>query len=495
MRRLTTFLASCLVSASAVAQLSDIPLSNWTVPAYTAAATGGLTTMGAAPPRVFVPTDPCRIVDTRGGPGFPAGYGAPALSPGVTRTFDIRNGPCPGIPQSTAYSLNVTVVIPAGPGHLIIWSAGSPTPSASTINFTTGQTIANAAIVPANSPSGQISVVAGVSGTHLLIDINGYFTYDASSGQFFLDSTIAPVVYFRNHATTCTGTCGLEVDSDTTASGQAIGGFAINGGTNSAGVRGRHGSFSAPGSYGPAGVRGEGGGYGVLGISPIEGTSGDLVNGSGAEIAYGSLGLAFGTDPNCVGGGSCGGPWGVFAGGNIGATGTKHFLDPHPTDPSLTIAYVSLEGPEAGTYFRGRARFQNGMARIPVPEHFRLVTDAEGLTVQITPIGAMATFAVMKMDLDEIVVQGSRNVEFSYLVQGVRASFKDLVPLRRGGEFAPRSADAKIPEWLSPVQKRLLVRNGTYREDGSVNVETAHRLGWDRVWTERKRPAPVAGPD
>jgi hypothetical protein len=59
----------------------------------------------------------------------------------------------------------------------------------------------------------------------------------------------------------------------------------------------------------------------------------------------------------------------------------------------------------------------------------------------------------------------------------------------------PRSADAKIPEWLSAGQKRLLIQNGTYREDGSVNMETARRLGWDRVWAERERPVPAPTPE
>ena len=168
----------------------------------------------------------------------------------------------------------------------------------------------------------------------------------------------------------------------------------------------------------------------------------------------------------------------------------KHFLDPHPSDPNLAIAYISLEGPEAGTYFRGRGRFQNGIARILVPEHFRFVTDPEGLTVQITPIGAMASGAVLRMDLDEIVVQASRNVEFSYLVQGVRATFKDVKPVRAVGDFMPRSSEAKLPLWLSPAQEELLIQNGTYREDGSVNAETARRIGWDRVWESRTHPAP-----
>jgi hypothetical protein len=35
-----------------------------------------------------------------------------------------------------------------------------------------------------------------------------------------------------------------------------------------------------------------------------------------------------------------------------------------------------------------------------------------------------------------------------------------------------------------------LIQNGTYNADGTVNMETARRLGWDKVWEERSRPAP-----
>ena len=51
-----------------------------------------------------------------------------------------------------------------------------------------------------------------------------------------------------------------------------------------------------------------------------------------------------------------------------------------------------------------------------------------------------------------------------------------------------------MPLALTEEQKNLLIQNGTYREDGSVNLETARRLGWDRIWEERARPAPVATP-
>jgi hypothetical protein len=228
-----------------------------------------------------------------------------------------------------------------------------------------------------------------------------------------------------------------------------------------------------------------------LGFGEYAGVRGVLVNSEGATIASGNIGASDGVD---IGGTA---PWSFFGFvGDIGTTFTKSFVEPHPTDASKILAYISLEGPEPGTYFRGRGRFENGIARISVPDHFRMVTDPEGLTVQITPIGAMATVAVMRMDLDEIVVQASRNVEFSYLVQGVRSAFKDSRgPVRTSGVFAPESPDAKLPEGLAEEHKRRLIQNGTYNADGTANMETAHRLGWDKIWEKRNPPAPAPNPE
>jgi hypothetical protein len=78
------------------------------------------------------------------------------------------------------------------------------------------------------------------------------------------------------------------------------------------------------------------------------------------------------------------------------------------------------------------------------------------------------------------------------MVNGIRRTFKHLTsPIGEGGEYMPRSPDSKIPAYLSEGQKQLLVQNGTYREDGSVNMETARRLGWDRIWAERERSSPA----
>jgi hypothetical protein len=568
------------LSLFAVALAAEqIPLGNWSVPPYRGMGTSsGLSTMADITSAVaFVGVAPCRLVDTRQA-GFPAGYGQPALAGGVPRNFDLNSQPnCTGIPAGVeAYSLNVTVTNTQGPGFILVYAQGGAQPDVSTLNYVAGQTIANAAVVPAGT-GGGVTVVAGVSGADLIVDINGYFTADQNPGQSFVarSSTAEPAIIGENTSDALGAVAVRGLVSSTTALltastaveginmgqgfgygvrgahngsgigvyGTSDGGIAVLGSSPRIGMRAEStglapgfpgygllaasqssvdfsaairadafassgrvyaiDAFSAsqtPDSAGlraaasfaniatllpKAGVRGESyDGYGVIGIGNSNAIIGLLTDGpTGDTIATGQLGTNFGSDP-----GSGSPPWGVFAQGDIGASGAKHFVDPHPTDASKAISYVSLEGPEAGTYFRGRGQFQNGMARITVPEHFRLVTAPDGLSVQVTPIGAMATVAVMKFDLEEIVVESSRNVEFFYVVQGVRATFREVEPVMSSAPFLPQTADARMPGYLSEEQKRRLIENGTYRSDGTVNIETARRLGWDRMWEKKAEP-------
>jgi len=472
-----------LASSALVGQLLDPPVTNWTVPPWTDSS-GGITTMtDFTPPRVFVAVVPCRVVDTRN----PAGpFGGPALPTNFPRTFDIDNGPCPGLPSGIdAYSLSFGGILPPADGFLTAWPAGSPQPQVSQLNFLAGKVVSNAAIVPAGT-NGAINALVNIGPTHVYIDINGYFssTLGAPFNSFGLTAnTTNAVAYFTNLSSNCSYSCGLDAFINSTSSGNAIVGWAVYAGNNSAGVKGVQSGPLVTGSYPGAGVRGEGLLVGTVGISLEVGAAGSVINSSGGVLAEGYVGYnPPGTTTN----------YGLWAAPNSGGSGVKFFVEPHPTDASKVIRYISLEGPEPGTYFRGRGRFERGVARIPVPEHFRMVTDEEGLSVQITPIGPMATFSVLRADLREVVVQASRNVEFYYLVQGVRRTQKHLTsPIGEGGEYVPRSADAKMPAYLTDGQKDLLIGNGTYQPDGTVNMETARRLGWDRVWAEReRRPAP-----
>ena len=256
-------------------------------------------------------------------------------------------------------------------------------------------------------------------------------------------------------------------------------GYANASTTDSAGVRGVDSAspFASAGRS-SAGVRGESGvSFGVLGLSNYIGVVGSLYNSTGL-IAEGFLGSAYSPTGSP--------PWGVYSWGNSGASGMKNFVEPHPSDPTRVILYTSLEGREAGTYFRGTAHTVKGEAIIEIPDDFRTVTDEEGLTVQLTPMGDLATLAVIHKGLDRLLVRSSKDVTFDYLVQGVRRAFKDFEPVASGMEFAPRSPNDRMPAYLTEEAKRRLIANGTYNPDGTVNMQTAERVGWTRIWKERE---------
>lgn len=126
-------------------------------------------------PRPFVAISPCRLADTRDS-SFPAGYGPPALSSGVVRVITF-SGRC-GIPSGIeAVSANLTVVNTLGAGFIATFPAGSPQPDplVSSLNYSgVDQVVANAAVIPVNT-SGQANFLAGVSGTDIIIDVNGYY--------------------------------------------------------------------------------------------------------------------------------------------------------------------------------------------------------------------------------------------------------------------------------------------------------------------------------
>jgi hypothetical protein len=124
---------------------------------------------------------PCRIVDTRavGGPIPASGsrnfFTAGSVpSQGGQTNCGIPFGPAKGI------FLNIVAVGPTGPGHLTVYPYPLPLPLASTLNFDTGQTIANGVLVPicdtatANCDPGDFTVTMGPASAHIVIDVTGY---------------------------------------------------------------------------------------------------------------------------------------------------------------------------------------------------------------------------------------------------------------------------------------------------------------------------------
>jgi hypothetical protein len=100
--------------------------------------------------------------------------------------------------------LNLTVTNTAGPGFILIYPAGGSQPTVSTLNYIASQTIANAAVVPLSS-GGAVTVIAGVSGTNFIMDINGYYASgpaNQSNGFKIVNSggTGVPAIWGETHS-------------------------------------------------------------------------------------------------------------------------------------------------------------------------------------------------------------------------------------------------------------------------------------------------------
>jgi hypothetical protein len=433
---------------------------------------------------------------------------------------------------ASAVSVFITIVGPLGPGFIYSFPTGVPpaTPT-SLINYngTPGELRNNAAIV-ATTIGGGFTIGTGGAGTDIIIDINGYFAdvldpgynlevsgsrasggiivginSSTGSNSFGVEGRLstgqpgpgsagvlgnAPAntstvpVYGGRFLTSSPAAESAAVLADSNAiSGVVYGVFADNDSSSSraAGVFGRIGDSVLPAStatYGVAGSSYNSGHTRNIGVAGYAQGATEAWGVHGARVGIIQIGGVLGFT----------GSSGVHSFNDMTAGGTKSFIEPHPTDPSLEIAYVSLEGPEAGTYFRGRGRVQNGLARIPVPESFRLVSEPDGLSIQAMPIGEMATFAVVRIDLNEIVVKASRNVEFFYTVNGVRKGRADFQAIRKNEYFRPASADDGMREWPPEVRARLIA-NGTLTPEGKPNLETAERHGWKAAWEKEAAEA------
>jgi hypothetical protein len=483
-------------------------IPNWAAPAFWSPtrATHGVTIQGdISNPLPFIGVTPCRQYDSRN---------TSPLPDNTPRAVTITGAPC-GLPSgAAAVSLNVTVFDILGQGGNAVFKAGtSSPPTTAWINYTPGQgQIGNAGVLPL-SGGGQIvfQLNQGGGSIDFIVDVNGYYasTPAASGTSFYVANNTPWAIIGRTtssgllatgvlgQATASTGnTIGVWGETFSPTSGaRGVMGYAqgtagitygVQGVTNSlsngsAGVYGVSGFGDFPGViFESAGVRGISKlGNAIHGVSQHQGVEGTRVDSAGNYQTAGILGF----DAN----------YAVFAYGLIGSSEPIGPIEPHPTDATKEIAYLGLEGPEAGTYFRGRGRIHNGTGVIEVPESFRLVSDEEGLTVQITPIGQVANVAVFSFDLNSVVVRSSaKDLEFFYVVNGVRKSFKDWEVITENRHYVPRGPEAKMPGAFAPEQRRRLIATGIYNEDGTVNLETAERLGWAKAWRERKEQANAA---
>ena len=118
--------------------------------------------------------NPARVLDTRAGYSTIDGVqqSADATTPGSITTLRITSRA--SVPaDASAVVLNITVTEAEGPGFVTVYPCGTALPTTSSINFSTGSTVANLVMSQIGS-DGSVCLFTS-RGTHLVADVNGYF--------------------------------------------------------------------------------------------------------------------------------------------------------------------------------------------------------------------------------------------------------------------------------------------------------------------------------
>ena len=158
---------------------------------------------------IFVPSAPCRIMDTRtwsplGAIGaqrvrnlyaFANGPGYNWSAQGGTGTSGVGNCSATVFPEAAppkSVLATVTVLSPAAAGNLRAWDGSTPIPTASMLNFAANQNVANTTIIPIQrgvqftGPGGDVTGHSDIAiwnesagATHVIVDVVGYFAKPA----------------------------------------------------------------------------------------------------------------------------------------------------------------------------------------------------------------------------------------------------------------------------------------------------------------------------
>jgi hypothetical protein len=311
---------------------------------------------------------------------------------------------------------------------------------------------------------GEFLFAGSNSKAYLATMTSGITSIGSQTGGFFTNSSDTGDVYIvdSGFGVDASGTLagGHFVDKD--ASGIARLGYGdlgiwARGDTSGGHFETDNGSGYAYAGYGDFGVRGfgdEAGGY-----------FGDTNGSSMVWVGRNDNGISsYGNDMGGYFEDANNGTYSRIAYGDssISSNGTKHFVQNHPYEQDKVIVYSSLEGDEVGTYTRGTARLQDGVARVPLGETFRWVTNPGiGLTAHLTPRGAATPLAVVSLTPEELVVAGPidglQEIAFDYLVLGLRIGFEEMSPVREkdGEAFIPSMSAQRRRYEKSPDLRRF----------------------------------------
>jgi len=125
---------------------------------------------GPTPSGLYHPVAPERILDTRVGIGGSLG----PVGPGGT--IGVRINGLGGVPPTgaSAVALNLTATQPTAEGFVTVYPSGTVRATTSSLNFLTGQTVANLVVAKIGT-DGTVAIYNNTGSTHLVADVTGWY--------------------------------------------------------------------------------------------------------------------------------------------------------------------------------------------------------------------------------------------------------------------------------------------------------------------------------
>lgn len=261
-------------------------------------------------------------------------------------------------------------------------------------------------------------------------------------------------------------TAGVHGNNLRTTGGHGVYGMGVNG------VVGETNYLQGYGVYGlNHASTGSGDGPGVYGIGST-GVYGQTENGAAFGV-YGENLSTSGTTNNVgvagwgwvgVFGQSDGTGFGVYADGELGASGTKSFMIDHPTDPeNKLLKHFAAESPEVLNIYRGNIVLnEKGEATVELPEYFDEIN--VNFSYYLSPIGGAAPELHVKEEIkgNSFVISGGKsNLKVSWVVYAERNdAYMRAYPHAKQVEIEKRQAGKYIrPElYGQPKEKGMFYR-------------------------------------
>jgi hypothetical protein len=153
----------------------------------------------------YVPVDPTRVLDTRGGIGAPEAK----IGPDGTIAVDVTKGVT--VPQNlgtiSAVVLNLTATDETGNGVITAYPDGADLPEASNVNFAAGRNTPNLATVEVGADDKVDFHNGSTASTDLLADVEGYYV-ESTAGSYYLPNAPTRVLDTRKGTGGVTGPVG-----------------------------------------------------------------------------------------------------------------------------------------------------------------------------------------------------------------------------------------------------------------------------------------------